>query len=424
MNTNLNPTVLAALRGEMGDWVYYSALMPLTEVAKRVRFADEIHPKAATLSDLLQRSVNKGRGKEIAEYLIAENQRLFNSLVVAVYGGQPEWFAFDNLRAKGSGINVDDISPTAKASVGFLSLSGDEKLYALDGQHRLAGIRLAVEKNPKLAAEEVSVIFVAHKNTRDGMERTRRLFTTLNKRAKPVSKGEIITLDEDDAMAITARRLVSDSPLFNGDRIAKVATNNIPRGNTACLTTIGNLYDVLKIIFTKVKSEVQSKPKDLTYYRPSDETLDSLHDLAIRVFGAMRKHFKPLDDFFTSKRPETVVAKHRGSFGGNLLFRPVGLNLITTVFAEQSKSYSFEQVAKRMSSLPMDISEPPLRNVVWDTTREAMKKPQDQGLVRRMYLYMLGSDLNVQALAADYSTAIGAPGDIKRFDKEVKPHRV
>lgn len=424
MKTTIPSTILPALRGEMGDWVYYSALMPLAEVAKRIRFADEIHPTTTTLSDLLQRSINKGRGKEIADYLLTENQRLFNSLVVAVYGGQPEWFAFDNLRAKGSGIKVDDISPAAKSSVGFLSLSGEEHLYALDGQHRLAGIRLAVERKMELSEEEVSVIFVAHKNTSDGMRRTRRLFTTLNKRAKPVTKGEIITLDEDDAMAITARRLVTENSMFNGNRIAKVATNNIPRGNTTCLTTIGNLYDVLKIIFTKVKSNEKTESKELTYYRPSEERLESLYVLAVSVFESMRQHLIPLDEFFKSRKPESVVAKYRGDFGGNLIFRPVGLHLLTCVFAEQSQEYTFDQACKRMASLPMRIDKVPLLNLVWDPVRKAMKKPQEKVLVRDLYRYLLGGDVEINHLTQNYLTAVGAVGDTTRFDREVKALRI
>ncbi len=93
-----------------------------------IRYADDVHTKSPELSKLLQRSLKKGRGKEIANYLMQEEQRLFNALVVAVYGGQPEWFAFDNLRAKTSGIEVADITPNARTSVGFLRLDGEEKL--------------------------------------------------------------------------------------------------------------------------------------------------------------------------------------------------------------------------------------------------------------------------------------------------------
>lgn len=72
-------------------------------------------------------------------------------------------------------------------------------MFTLDGQHRLAGIQQAIEKGLEQDPfDEVSVIFLAHEDTRPGLERTRRLFTTLNKTAKPVSKGDIIALDEDE----------------------------------------------------------------------------------------------------------------------------------------------------------------------------------------------------------------------------------
>ena len=62
----------------------------------------------------------------------------------------------------------------------------------LDGQHRLAGIERAIRGCMTDSEDEVSVIFLGHKNTTDGLEATRRLFTTLNKTAKPVSKNAVI----------------------------------------------------------------------------------------------------------------------------------------------------------------------------------------------------------------------------------------
>ena len=38
------PLVLPALRGVMGAWTYYSTLVDLQELARRVDFADEIQP--------------------------------------------------------------------------------------------------------------------------------------------------------------------------------------------------------------------------------------------------------------------------------------------------------------------------------------------------------------------------------------------
>ena len=80
--------VLPALRGIMGDWIYYSCLMDLPEISRRVSYADEIHNNKQ-LSDMIQRRLKAGRSSEIAKYLETQSERFFNSLVIATYGGQP-----------------------------------------------------------------------------------------------------------------------------------------------------------------------------------------------------------------------------------------------------------------------------------------------------------------------------------------------
>ena len=192
--------------------------MQLGVLADRVSFANELHKNKA-LSQLIQRQLREGRSTEIAHYLNSNPERFFNSLVVAVYGGEPSWSALDAVRPNSTDLDVNDLSEDAIASIGFLGLSGDEALFALDGQHRLAGIEEALKSNPALAKDEISVIFVAHGNDEKGLRRTRGLFTTLNKTARPVDKGEIIALDEADVMAITARDLVENDPRFSEDRI-------------------------------------------------------------------------------------------------------------------------------------------------------------------------------------------------------------
>ena len=77
-----NELILPALRGIMGDWVYYSCLMSIEEIGKRVSYADEIH-KNEKLSELIQRQLKKGRSEQISSYLQNQDERFFNSLVVA-----------------------------------------------------------------------------------------------------------------------------------------------------------------------------------------------------------------------------------------------------------------------------------------------------------------------------------------------------
>lgn len=282
--------VLPALRGVMGDWVYYSCLIDIRELSSRVRYAEDIH-MSKKLSEMIQRQLRRGRSVQIAEYLKTQPERFFNSLVIATYGGQPNWYALSYVRNMTQSDQLQDLADEKVASVGFLTLRGDEKLFALDGQHRLSGIKKALKDG--LAhdpSDVVSVIFVAH-DVEKGLERTRRLFTTLNKTAKPVSKGDIIALDEDDVMAICVRRLIEETDLFRGDRLAFVASNNMPVSNTTSLTTVGNLYDLLTILFTDTETTLKTTKSKLQNKRPDNTKLDEYFEYANELFvrlGACR----------------------------------------------------------------------------------------------------------------------------------------
>lgn len=56
---------------------------------------------------------------------------MFNALVLAVYDGNPEWSELD--------VEVEDYRTF---SVGVLELTGDEIIFPVDGQHRVAGIKM------------------------------------------------------------------------------------------------------------------------------------------------------------------------------------------------------------------------------------------------------------------------------------------
>lgn len=381
----LEKIVLPALRGVMGDWVYYSCLVNMNEISERINFAEEIH-KNERLSDMIQRQLKKGRSEQISEYLQTQPERFFNSLVVATYGGQPNWHSLTNLKTKNS--KFQDLNEETIESVGFLILRGDERLFAIDGQHRLSGIKQAIKKGMEEPYDDVSIIFVAHNDNKKGLERTRRLFTTLNKTAKPVSKGDIIALDEDDVMSICVRRLIEETNLFKEERVAFVANNNMPIGNLTSITTIGNLYDVLTILFTNVESELKKKKNDLQKIRPKDEILDKYFNLSKKYFSLLQRNFPELDEFFSANNTNDVVTKYRGSHGGNALFRPIGQEIFILVIAQLSQNMSLKKAVELASSLPRNLNDVPYDGLMWDSKKRAMINSY-KATLREILIYMV-----------------------------------
>ena len=401
--------VLPALRGFMGDWVYYSCLLELNELSSRVQYAAEVHSNKG-LSDMIQRQLVRGRSGDIANYLRTQPQRFFGSLVVATYGGRPNWYALEDIRNKANSDELKGLKQETVSSIGFLTLRGDETLFAIDGQHRLAGIKRFIagetEQDPY---DEVSVIFVAHRKTAEGLQRTRRLFTTLNKTARPVSKGDIIALDEDDVMAICVRRLIEGTDLFGKDRIAFVASNNIPVQNRTSLTTIGNLYDVLTTLFTSSRFVLRKNKANLQRVRPADNLLDEYFDYAKEYFVHLRNNISELDDFFSAKTTRAVVQKHRGRHGGKVMFRPIGLDMFTRIICRLTKDLALGDAVKEAAKLPRDLGEAPYPGLMWDSSNQAILNGHMVTL-REILCYLLGKNgpkYPAETLLARYRREIG-----------------
>jgi len=379
-----------ALRGRIGDWAFYSILMTLKQVAARINYAKEIH-NSEKLSDLIQRELDqKKRAGEIGQYLLSNQDRFFNSLVVAVYDGDPEWHEFQTLKPVGGDIQVTDISYNSRYSVGYLSLLGNEKIFALDGQHRLAGIRNALKQNEELGEDEISVIIVAHHVDTAGLQRTRKLFTTLNKTAKPVSKREIIALDEADAMALTARYLVENDSRFNDKNVhIDSKQSNLPPTDIDHLITLTNLYDILEILFSKSKKS--TKLADLKRFRPSDDELREYFQFAGQYFTNLENVFSELRRCFAADTPRNEIEKHRQATGGHVLFRPVGLLIFTEIVASLMRitNLTLEESVAELGDLPTELSKPPYKGILWDGATKTMTI-KNRALIRDLLLYYLG----------------------------------
>ena len=408
---NPNELIVPALRAHMGDWIYYVTFLRMDQIANQIRLARDIHP-SNVLRDMIQREITKRAG-QISDYLLKQPQRFFNSLIVGVYGGSPDWY---ELEVGTNPLFDAEIPPRELEGVlGILRLDGTQILFAVDGQHRVEGIKQALKKNDELKQEEVSVIFVAHRNDSSGMERTRRLFTTLNRYAKPVSKSEIVALDEDDIIAITTRELVEKYLLFQ-EKISLSKTKAIAVKDNRNFTTIITLYDVLEILFRRKRGWSEFKR-----HRPEDDTIAEFNGNSAHFWDRMVVHFPPLKEIIASQPDENIAGRYRHRAGGHLLFRPVGLLIIANV-VRQAKDAGLDETEaiKRISEVSMELTDEPWVGLLWDKTNQRMISGTiPQKVAKQILFYTIGGDLtdmntNAEAVRREYA------GLLNRDESDVK----
>ena len=198
-----------------------------------------------------QRPVDFSREKDIARYLLTHPFHNLPDLVLVVSAqwvdnpGAPEWGK--DGRALRDSCEVEEISQKTDKVILKLgkSGSGHYTLYALDGQHRLIGIRAAIQMLESGTLTEKDKLGKA-KNSSHGLEewieesqidpgevlkfryervgikltpavckgetwdeatqRVASIFKAFNTTSVAIPKGPAAAMDKDDAFAITARR--------------------------------------------------------------------------------------------------------------------------------------------------------------------------------------------------------------------------
>lgn len=374
----------------MGDWVYYISVLKMGDIATRVNVAAEIH-KTKSLKDFIQRELDESNHSEkISEYLLNQTQRLFNSLVIGVYGGSPEFYEI-NIDMENQHYDLGDFSERIRGTLGLLKLDGTENLFALDGQHRVVGIRKSLAENESLRDEEVGTIFVAHNNDEAGIVRTRRLFTTLNKYAKKPSKFEIIALDEDDVIAIITRSLIDDHPLFR-NKTGMSKQKRISPQDQHCFTNVISLYDTLDIILR----DRRNGWVDFKRVRPETEDLvRKFYERGNHFWELMSAHLPAVREMQENAPANDLAAEYRHKDGGHVVFRPVGLILYAKVIKKfLDDGIELEHAINLLSLVPTQLSEEPWRGVFWNTVRGIMiYSSENQRIAQKMIYCSLGGNL-------------------------------
>lgn len=409
------PLFMPAMQGTFGNWVYYIALMALDDVVQRVGYAAPLNENK-NLAEQIQRQLDEeGRAKDIADYLLRNQDRFFNALVVGVVGGQPEWHPF-TLSSRIANHELGEVTERDQDLVGYLQFSGEETLFALDGQHRLAGIRRALEQNPALGKEKLALIFVAHVATEKGLIRTRSLFISLNKKVVPVNRKDIIILDEVDLAAIITRRIVDQDERFNRGVIDVERFGNAIPNRSSFWTTIGNFYDANNnIIRHFVEGRDEEELQDAAKIRLPENRISYYQDGVVDFYQRLSA-IEPLLATIFGKDADSrtdAIRDARTSRNPRLLARPLGLKIITKIAAEFRKDKSIARTFRELKRIPLVMTREPFADVIWDTNRSRMIV-RGESLATRLLLYMLGLTSFDSRLRKSYAEHLGQdPSEIR-----------
>jgi DNA sulfur modification protein DndB len=362
-------TFVPAFKAKVGKWEYYLCLMSYAQVAREINFAYELGGNK-DLGTLIQRGVGT-RTAAITDYLLTNPDRFLGSLVVAAWGGHPEYIALamEESAEQGMLTGVD-------REFGVLTFDGTHQFFALDGQHRLRAIKDAIKKKPELGSEDIGVVVVPHFDSEEGRQKTRRLFTNINRNAVTTNRQENIALDEDDGFAILTRRFLDEHPFCSKLGVVQVFSKQGSEGeltlasrqitvSQSAWTTIGVLYDVLRELGFDLDGTMHNLSQ-----RATDEVLDESYEILsgridqiLDACGELRRLY------LAAASPKDIRAPKGHEHDGHPFMRPVvQVNVVKALrHAVEQGTISWDEGFNRLSKLDWRMGAAPFL-AAWQET--------------------------------------------------------
>ncbi len=194
------------VRGNQAGSEYYIAMVPLKMLAKLFPYDEEEYVLPEYRA---QRRINESRIPVISKYILDNRDSYVFSALAASIDGQYRF--------------IEDTN----GDTGVLEISLDAHFLINDGQHRKAAILSALEDDPSLGDETISIVFYADK----GLQRSQQMFTDLNKNAVRTSNSISELYDSRDELAVVTRTMVSNIDFLNAytdkekDNLGKFSSN-------------------------------------------------------------------------------------------------------------------------------------------------------------------------------------------------------
>ena len=377
---------IPAIRGKIGDTVYYTANLTFQQVNQLVKKVDQELHSSTSLREEIQRSLSDNYIK-IKQYILNDPEHFFNALVLAVYDGQPVW---TEIRY--------ELEDEWYHNVCVLHFSGEEHIFPVDGQHRVEGIKAALQERPELASETISVILIGHSTNSAGMRKSRKIFSTLNRYAKPVRLGDIIALDEDDIVAIATREMLENYPLFQGDRMKATNTKSIPTNDKSSFTSLITLYECHLELFQLYfygTTVTTNKVQQFLKKRPDDNTITLFISYLTEFWDTFLSSFAELREYLNGEIVNAAKDYRDIQNGGNIIFRPVSLLQMVKAIAyikTVNNDISVLDILSRYNVIDRNLSNGLWTNIIWNANSKKMIV-NNQVLLKYLFVYIYDKEI-------------------------------
>ena len=225
------------VRGRQAEREYYIAMVPLKMITKLFPDDEEIVPPEFRA----QRRLNESRIPVIKKYILDNRDNYVFSALAASIDGE---FHFE--------------PDHPGAATGILDVSMDTHFLLNDGQHRKAAIVEALQEDPSLGEETISIVFYEDK----GLARSQQIFTDLNKNAVKASNSISELYDSRDLLAVITRNVIMEIEFLNNYTDKERATLGKYSSNLFLLHTF---YQANKTIFGTSNIKNMKSSQDFLY---------------------------------------------------------------------------------------------------------------------------------------------------------------
>lgn len=216
--------VFPAIRGIQAKQEYYISMCPIRLLPRMFQFEDSGIPPNLRA----QRELNKARIPEIARYILDNPASYVFSAITASIDGKS---TFKPQPGEGKHLS----------KMGTLHIDMGARLIINDGQHRRAAIEEAINQNPDIENETISVVFFVDLD----LKRCQQMFADLNRHSIRPSRSLGILYDYRDDFSLLTKEIAYRSDLFKN--VVELEKSSLAQRSRK-LFTLSSVYSANKAL--------------------------------------------------------------------------------------------------------------------------------------------------------------------------------